>query len=112
MSEANITLLYNLRRSRAPFFTAAQRPLQPSAAKPLSNLRTLRPIGPVNPKNLFPAPFGRPPYFLATTATARMMRAMPMSSQKLKVRWKMRKEKMMEDSGSMAEMMLASVGRM
>lgn len=51
------------------------------------------------------------PYFLATAATARMMRAMPRSSQKPKVRRKMRKEKRMEDSGSMAEIMLASVGR-
>lgn len=50
-------------------------------------------------------------YFLATAATARMMRAMPRSSQKPKVRRKMRKEKRMEDSGSMAEIMLASVGR-
>ena len=32
-----------------------QTPPQPSAAKPPSNLRTLRPIGPVNPKNLFPS---------------------------------------------------------
>ena len=78
---------------------AAVKPKNPWAAGP-SNLRTFS-----------PRPSGAP-YFLATTATARMMRAMPMSSQKPKVRWKMRKEKMMEDSGSMAEMMLASVGRM
>ena len=32
--------------SRAPFFTAAEPPPQPSAAKPLSNLRTLRTLGP------------------------------------------------------------------
>lgn len=50
-------------------------------------------------------------YFLATAATARMMRAMPRRSQKPKVRRKMRKEKRMDDSGSMAEIMLASVGR-
>ncbi len=106
------TLLHNLRRSRAPFFycrAAATTTLSGKAAVKPKNPWAVRPI---KPKNLFPAPFGRPPYFLATTATARMMRAMPMSSQKLKVRWKMRKEKMMEDSGSMAEMMLASVGRM
>ena len=78
---------------------AAVKPKNPWAAGP-SNLRTFS-----------PRPSGAP-YFLATTATARMMRAMPVSSQKPKVRWKMRKEKMMEEKGSMAEIMLASVGRM
>ena len=37
---------------RAPFYFAAKRPPQPSAAKPLSNLRTLGPEGPINLKNL------------------------------------------------------------
>lgn len=54
----------------------------------------------------------RRPYFLATAPTARMMKTMPASCQKLKIRWKMKKERMMEERGSMAEMMLASVGRM
>ena len=38
---------------QAAYILIARRAIpQPSAAKPLSNLRTLRPIGPVNPKNL------------------------------------------------------------
>ncbi len=61
-----------------------------------------------------PRPFAsfRPPYFPATAPTARMMRAMPRSCQGFMRRWKMRKAKRMEEKGSMAEIMLASVGRM
>ena len=61
-----------------------------------------------------PRPFAsfRRPYFPATAPTARMMRAMPRSCQGFMRRWKMRKAKRMEEKGSMAEIMLASVGRM
>ena len=51
-------------------------------------------------------------YFLATSMTAAMMRAMPRRSQAPKRRWKRKKEKMTDETGSMAPMILVSAGRM
>ena len=47
LSEANTTLLHNLRRSRAPFFIICARRALPQSSGPKapSNLRTLRPPG-------------------------------------------------------------------
>ena len=51
-------------------------------------------------------------HFLATSMTAAMMRAMPRRSQAPKRRWKRKKEKMTDETGSMAPMILVSAGRM
>lgn len=49
-------------------------------------------------------------YFLATRMTARIMSPIPASYQVPKRRWKRKKEKMTDETGSMAPMMLVSAG--